>query len=131
MLKPRIAPPPPWPRHEEALRCVLCVALAPWVGHGTGGAHCLRGVLASLRPLRRASCAWSVPGVLPARAEGDVNHCVDCGRLVTRGHWHTVGANAVRCLVCQTMLVMQGWKFETAVMKLRKEAKRDTTYHLG
>lgn len=49
-----------------------------------------------------------------------MNHCIDCGKSVSRGHWHTVGENAVRCLICQVARELAGWRFETAVMKLRK-----------
>ncbi len=60
-------------------------------------------------------------------SEGGVNHCVDCGAVVSRGRWHTTGENTVRCLICQVKADLRGWRFESAVMKLRKKAQEKET----
>lgn len=49
-----------------------------------------------------------------------MNHCISCGRHVSRGRTHT-DTHAVRCLVCATAQALRDWRFETAVMKLRKQ----------
>lgn len=48
-----------------------------------------------------------------------MNHCVDCGRRVSRGRTHTTNTT-VRCLVCQTARDMQGWRYQSPTMKLRQ-----------
>ena len=51
-----------------------------------------------------------------------MNHCLDCEKPVNRGRTHT-NTDAVRCLVCKTKKLFEGWRFETPVMKLRRKEK--------
>ena len=52
-----------------------------------------------------------------------MNHCITCGARVSRGRGYTTGQRTARCLICQVRESMAGWRFETGVMKLRKQAK--------
>jgi hypothetical protein len=50
-----------------------------------------------------------------------MNHCIDCGRKVSCGRTHTTN-QVIRCLVCQVARDMQGWRYQTPVMKLRRQS---------
>ncbi len=52
-----------------------------------------------------------------------MNHCVDCGARVSRGGGNRYG-NVIRCLVCETRRLFDGWRYETTTMKLRRLARQ-------
>jgi len=39
------------------------------------------------------------------------NHCIDCGKKVSRGRTHHTDADAVTCLVCQTAHALSDWTY--------------------
>jgi RNA polymerase-binding transcription factor DksA len=51
-----------------------------------------------------------------------MNHCIDCGKRISRGRCAS-RPDAYRCLVCKVKRDMRGWRFESAAMKRRREAK--------
>ena len=53
-----------------------------------------------------------------------MNHCLDCGRKVSRGRTGGNG-DAARCLVCETRRLFDRWRFLTPTMKLRRMARQE------
>ncbi len=56
-----------------------------------------------------------------------MNHCIECGHKVSRGGGNRYGDE--RCMVCETRRVFDGWRFETAQMKIRRQAKEHRHDH--
>jgi hypothetical protein len=51
-----------------------------------------------------------------------MNHCIECGKPVTRGRT-TGDGDVTRCLVCENARVMRTWKYKSATMRLRERVK--------